>query len=225
MNRNQPPPQTPDMLRDDALLMQLADGELDPETEAAVLAQLEGSLAAQRKLASLEALGAFVKETTEGDARADGIVDAVMAAIEADEAQAAGDDSREPASQEPSVAAPRRDVPRARPANDNARSIFAIAGLAAAAAAALFLWSKTEPEEPTFAAAPLPEAPLVAPLAAKLDGSAAPTTNTPTNAAEPEAGVEVASVEFGSNQGSVFYVPGDGAATAVVWINDGGEDP
>jgi negative regulator of sigma E activity len=226
VNINEPSPHLPDDVIDDVRLMQLADGELDAETEAALLAQLEGSLDAQRKLASLEVVGSYLRDAVDGDDRADGIAAAVMAALDAESSHT----ERERAPIERPLAEPHRPLrsqPRREAANDNSRSIFAIAGLAAAAAAALFLWSKTEPAEPTFASSPLPEAPLVSELATKLDASAAPfgAPAEVETVGEAEAGVEVASVEFGSHQGSVFYVPGDGTATAVVWINDAGDDP
>lgn len=204
----------------DELLMQYADGELDPASESEILKRLEGSAVAQRKLASIVAIGSFVRASTENDSRGDGIAASVMAAI--------ADDHRVD-SEEPSK--PRFDrLPRddaRRPANDNSRGIFAIAGIAAAAAAALFVWSKDVPVDDELAsAAPVPEAPLMTAMGARLDAGAAPTASASleTEGEDGEMAVEVASVEFGTQLGSVFYVPGDGAATAVVWINDVGED-
>lgn len=218
------------MTLDDARLMMLLDGELDGEERAELERLLQASPEAVAKRASLEVLGDLLRERVELDTRADGIADAVMASLEAElprrsEERGASDSQR----RSTATARTAADAPRpARAANDNARSIFAIAGLAAAAAAALFVWGRTQPTDAGLALAPLSDAPLVAEMPPRLEATAA-TTETrgaePTSDAALEvASVEVASVEFGSRAGSVFYVPGDGAGTAVVWINDAGEE-
>ena len=218
------PPTHSDEL-DDVLLMRLHDGDLSGEEEEAVRARLEGSSAAQRKLGSLKELGDVLRTGEGRAARLDGLADAVMAAIDA------GDEAARPAALGPAVHAERRtrrESPET-PGNDNARSIFAVAGLAAAAAAALFVWGRTETADLDLVRAPIPEAPLAAEMPTTLaQASASEEAGAEAETAElapGETGVEVASVEFGSQQGSVFYVPGNGAATAVVWINDAGDEP
>lgn len=222
-------------LLEDDRLMRLYDGELDPEQEAELLGLLDAAIEpraieAHRKLATMTAIGSMLREQAEADSRGDGIADAVMAALEGvDGSVGRGVDS----SKSSSDGAPMAKVdslPRvepqgplgARPANDNSRSIFAVAGLAAAAAAALFVWGRTQPIDAGLAVAPLAEAPMVAELSARVEPA-------PQGAASPagddgDAGVEVAAVDLGSHDGSVFYVRGEDSATAVVWINDAGDD-
>jgi hypothetical protein len=67
--------------------------------------------------------------------------------------------------------------------------------------------------------------PIAAEMPARMDASPEPST-TANVQGDSEAGVEVASVDFGSQAGSVFYVTGDdnAAMTTVVWINDAGGD-
>jgi anti-sigma factor RsiW len=207
---------------DDVLLMRLIDGDLDPTEKTEVRSRLEASPAAERKLASLLAVGEALRaealraETDNADPRIDAIADAVMASL-ADEPH----DSEEADTRQKRRTQHRHE---ATAANDNARSIFAVAGLATAAAAALFVWGRSETAELDLVKAPVPEAPLVAEMSAGL-AVPAPAASESSGLAPGETGVEVASVEFGSEQGSVFYVPGDGAATAVVWINDSGDEP
>jgi len=217
---NDIPRAEPDDL-DDVLLMRFMDGELEPQEAAAVRLRLEASPLAQQKLASLVAVGDVLRADAERaeagltDARVDGIADAVMASLE--------ENVREASEPAPQPTWRHRAPLESAPANDNARSIFAVAGLAAAAAAALFVWGRGETADLDLVKAPAPEAPLVAEMSAGL-AVPAPATSEPSGVAPGETGVEVASVEFGSEEGSVFYVPGDGAATAVVWINDSGDE-
>lgn len=116
-------------------------------------------------------------------------------------------------------------------ANDNGRFILGLAGVAAAAAAALFFWGRA------------PEAGPVAQTSAATTVEA-PTTNTPKPAVtvaekaaplknpvaavleeERPPPVEVASVDFGKRTGAIYYMAGDtketqGETTTVVWVAD-----
>ncbi len=121
-------------------------------------------------------------------------------------------------------------APRAAPANDNSRRIFAALGtLAVAAAAALALWSRSGPS-PT-------EPVKSAPVAAITAMSTSPGTSPAPASTEPEIdaaglaadvdaehGVEVAAVDFGAHMGSIFYVPSGAIeakrVTTVVWLAD-----
>ena len=112
--------------------------------------------------------------------------------------------------------------PSKRTANDNARTIWALAAVAVAAAAAFMIWGKTEagpvanPQRPvTTQGVPDPTVEVMG----NLPPDAPPTPDT-----EVAGGVEVATVDFGKAQGSVFYVPGSaGETTTVVWLAD--EEP
>jgi anti-sigma factor RsiW len=198
----------------DWALMRHLDGELDPDRAKELDALLAGDETARDKAAGLALVAELLRERVDADARADGIVDAVMARLD----EAPSDESEA----EPVKAAPSSGrVATDRPANDNARIIFTLATAAAAVAAGLFFWGTTEPDdgvalappaEPPAELAPLPTFAEEAPATAEVEAEEAP---------QP---VEVAAVDFGSQSGSVFYVSGQNAATAVVWVT-GGEEP
>jgi hypothetical protein len=193
--------------------MRLYDGDLDAAEMERLEAALHEDEQARGKLASIAAIGTLLREKAEADTRGDGIADLVMAKLDSDDHQTGKSSSES-------------KVHRlaARPANDNARNIFGVAMLAAAAAAALFVWGRTQPGESESAklSAPLP-------VAAEMPSRIEPSVpSAPAAQAKmEEVGVEIASVDFGTRQGSVFYVAGDDAAasTTVVWIDDtsGGE--
>jgi hypothetical protein len=114
-------------------------------------------------------------------------------------------------------------------ANDNGRFIFGVAAIAAVAAAAMFFWGRsTGPSTAENLPAALPpatEQAAQAPTALEPLGALPPATATSSDRveAEPESsGVEVASVDFGSRSGAIYYVSGasQGATTAVVWLSD-----
>ncbi len=197
----------------DLELMQHFDGEHDDP--AAVRAWLEADADARDKLASLAIAAAVVREQIDRDPRADGVADAVMAAIEAEDAPASREREK--------VALPGT----AAPANDNSRVIYIVATAAAAIAAGLFLWGRTAPdhelaEQQSAASSRSGPTSLVdeaaPPPAARADRAV-------DAASEDDAlGVEIAAVDFGSHSGSVFYVSGArSGATAVVWVTDVGE--
>jgi len=188
----------------DLALMQWYDGELTDAPE------LSGDLEAKRE--TMELVGAMLRVSIEDDARGAGIADAVMGRL---------DEAPQPAEV--------LELPQGtKPVNDNARIIYGLAGLAAAAAVGLFFWgSNTPSQEPTVAQAPVASE---APAELTADDAPRPPEAHPADLppltaqvdAEEEAqpAVEVASVDFGRHQGSVFYVGGQNAQTAVVWVND-----
>jgi hypothetical protein len=197
----------------DLELMAYHDGELDDARAREVEDFLaDDSLAAddaRAKLAGLALVGAMMREQIDGDARADAVADEVMAALDGDIDAKLGK---------------RPKLDGAPPANDNAGRLYMLAVAAAAVAAGLFVWGKTAPDEtvaldrtgPTSIAIEAP------PPAPSIDGERASASSD-----EDEAlGVEIAAVDFGSQSGSVFYVPGGArGATAVVWVTDMGEQP
>ncbi|MEJ7730060.1 MAG: hypothetical protein WKG00_12670 [Polyangiaceae bacterium] len=109
--------------------------------------------------------------------------------------------------------------PSRRTANDNARTIWALTAVAVAAAAAFMIWGKAgdgpvaDPTRPSTSQ--LPVDPTV-----ELVGNPPPDLPT-TPDTDVVGGVEVATIDFGSTHGSVFYVPGSGGeTTTVVWLAD-----
>ncbi len=219
----------------DERLMMFLDDELGAEELAELELELESIPELQRKLVSLEVLGAVLRHNVERDARADGLADAVMAAIDAEDAVKIHEKvsviaaERGEGGQAQQQRSPRREQPRSATvsANDNAKGGFVIAALAVAAAVALFAWGRTVPTERSPAVAALPETRVLGEAPA---GAAAALMTSPLKDQEQaknstmEPGVEVASVEFGSRAGSVFYVPGEGTGTTVIWINDTGDE-
>jgi negative regulator of sigma E activity len=218
----------------DLELMQYADGELDEERSRAVARHLEEDAQARAKLKGLDLTGELVRHLSEQRAEGADFADAVMARIEAgdvpeddDVPDAAPEPNDLDAVEEPEPEArePRRSArvgPVAAPANDNARRIFGLAAIAAAVAAGLFLWGRTEPPVAERDASTTPT--VVVPI--ETAEPAPETTATAVAKLEPimqDPGVEVASVEFGSANGAVFYVPSDDASeppTTVVWVTD-----
>lgn len=122
-----------------------------------------------------------------------------------------------------------------KPANDNARLIFGLAGLAAAAAIALGMWGRGAPPlrgpadaDSKVAAAEAASEPE-ADVAARNDAArnAAPLQIESNKKAPPPVqdgtpAVAVASVDFGTKTGAVYYVPSDsaGPTTTVVWVSE-----
>jgi hypothetical protein len=213
----------------DLELMLYADGELDEERRAAVEAFLARSAAGSAKLSALNFVSGIVRDDAlAAAAQADDIADAVMAKLTANGAGAASTIHASPIMAPVATGAP-LPAPRAKAANDNARGIFAIAAIAVAAAAGLFIWGRMDTssgtsEHPIAAMTSTPEQ-LPAPPAPVKAAEATPSAD-----AEDEHGVEVAAVDFGARMGTIFYVPTGSAAsnatTTVVWLNDdaaGGE--
>jgi hypothetical protein len=112
-------------------------------------------------------------------------------------------------------------------ANDNSRSIFTLAALAVAAAAAMMIWGRmgAEPTQSADVSTPsvTKEAPAE-PAPAEQPKPPAEPSEPQAAESEPEHGVEVAAVDFGAHMGTIFYVPTGATAssstTTVVWVDD-----
>ena len=227
MSRNQPhaaaeSPAPPSDLE----LMLYADGELEEPRLAEVEAYLSRPGPARTKIRALDLASALVRESA--PAPADGLTDAIMARI-----QAEGAAQPAPVKLATVHALPvRATLPRSasKPANDGSRGIFTLAAVAFAAAAGLMLWGKAHlAQDPQAHLRPIPaQTPAQTSAVARVEP---PAPARPVDAAEDDDhGVEVASVNFGSRTGSIFYVPkgvaASNATTTVVWLNDdaaGGE--
>jgi hypothetical protein len=204
------------------------------------------------KLAGIEVTGAALRERAAASTLADGIADAVMARIQ-QETKEKTDEGKNGAAPAGSVAvkaapiengaaggephvlreiaggaqkAPARASFEKRPANDNARGIFTLAALAAAAAAALMVWGRMEGEPPramTTAQPPTESVAVQVPAPAPPPPSAERESGSE---GEANPGVEVAAVDFGARMGTIFYIPTDSSATSamttVVWLSDDG---
>jgi hypothetical protein len=176
-------------------LMLYADGELEGERLAEVEAWLQGDAVARGKLSALGLVSRVVREhALDGASRAADLADAVMHRLDG-EASVPQTPPVQPVAIKPSV--------EPAVANDNGRRFFFVAAALVAVAAASLLWLRpapgpvATPQSPSAAVAP-PEADL-------------------------EHGVEVASVDFGSATGAVFYVPNGTSpsdTTTVVWLSD-----
>lgn len=229
------------------------------EVEAFLAVSSEGQLAAEGKLLGLAGVGRVLREdiVTAPRFQVD-LTSAIMAGVERErakesssQASSAIEKAQPKKSVEPKKSAENGDakaelgrkskvVPltspeseSARPAaaNDNGRFILGLAGVAAAAAAALFFWGRAPESGPVAqstaadtaevatAASPKPAvtvaekaAPLKNPVAAVLEDERPPP-------------VEVASVDFGKRTGAIYYMAGDtketqGETTTVVWVAD-----
>ncbi len=208
----------------DLELMMFHDGELDEarhrEVEAYLRAEGNTDKVSAGKLAGLGLLSSLIVESQIPVARAqekqaDSIASLVLEGLD--------QPSEKPALRD----TPKLDVP---PANDNnGRFIMVLAGLAAAAAAALFVWGRSAPPEAPSAAidtaVEVPAEAVVTPVPAEtvaVAPSSLASAVVPAQVEESEPSVEVASVDFGAASGAVYYVPGDsaGQTTAVVWLKD-----
>src|SRR5581483_10676591 len=138
----------------DLELMMLADGELDDERRLEIEALLAEDAPRRSKLRALGLTGELLREGASGmsTAKADGIADAVMAAIAAAPATPVHPVQKE-------AAAPPSSR---RAANDNARVIWFLAAAAAAVAAGFAFWGRAPEQQPTASfttGAPATEAP------------------------------------------------------------------
>jgi hypothetical protein len=212
----------------DRELMRYLDGDLDEAPRLEMERALESDPDARAKLAGMALAGDLLREQVDADDRGDSIVDAVMAKLDATDAGATkeAEKASEVAAEVAPDVVPFRKMP-AKPANDNARTIWAVTGLAAAAAAALFFWGKTEPDR-DLAVAPPPATqqaePPVAPPPEEAHASAEAREQADAEEAEEDR-IEVAAVDFGDRSGSVFYTSAGSrtGSSAVVWVNDGGK--
>jgi hypothetical protein len=193
----------------DLELMLYADGELDEARIVVVEAWLAADRGARSKLAALDLVGSVLRERAHEPPAID-VADAVMARIAA------------------APAKPERPDLAARAANDNARIFYALAAVVMGVAAAFLLWTRS----------PTHHGPVARNAAAHHAGARHADAHNPGSVPEvpgtepdsvdivepePEHGVEVSAVHFGSANGAVFYVPSGGPAsstTAVVWLSD-----
>jgi hypothetical protein len=208
--------------------MQLLDGELDEARHREVASWLAADGEMPAKLETMALVGDVLRAEVDRDERADAVADAVMAKLV----------EEPPVKQEAevvSLASRRlRHYAKAEPANQNARSIFWLAGIAAAVAFGLFFWSRAGLDRVDVASGPADGVASTASVAAldPADSSLDPKWITAGPAAvaeveeEPGHAVEVAAVDFGSHTGSVFYVSAGhsvaATTTAVVWVTDSG---
>jgi hypothetical protein len=215
----------------DLELMMFHDGELDEARQREVEAYLRAEGGAEKtgsaKLAGLGLLSELVIESQTvvqraQEKQADSVAALVLAKLDEERAF---EGSKVPLRE--SAPTPKLDR-EVTAANDNGRFIMALAGLAAAAAAALFVWGRSStPEVPTAAIDPVEAPAEVAPAPVETVAIVpAPTTTasaaTPVVEQDSEPSVEVASVDFSAASGAVYYVPSDsaGQTTAVVWLKD-----
>lgn len=199
----------------DEELMQFFDGEFDGEREEQIANWIECHQDARDKLIGLDIIGDVLREQAAADERGD-VADDVMTAIDdgtADSDSAVGADV---------IKLPRNDLESVAPAagkaaNDNSRTIYALAGIAAAVAAGMFLWGRAATTTGPLAdlAPPGTEAPAVIKV---LDEPPAPPSADPVAEAQDNSPVEVAAVDWGNQMGQVFEVGESGAV--VVWVND-----
>jgi hypothetical protein len=220
----------------DEELMCFLDGELDEARTGEIAAALARDAELRAKLAGLELGGELLREQVDGDARADGISDAVMATLATLEAEAQSDaEAKVVHARFGEKRAKRRlgSFIRSEPANDNPRSVLLMAALAAAVAVGLFVWSRAGLRDlPVSHGGPDHRVAVPATALAWEPGASAaepkwlsPAPSEPTvKAEEPAAAVEVAAVDFGSHTGTVFYVSTGSTeastTTAVVWVTD-----
>lgn len=184
----------------DTELMMLMDGELDPAREREVRQFVLSNQRAQETLVMLQELSSGVQSWANDCSKGDSanVLDGVMARIGQE--------------QQGSVHPIRPKKSKLVPLL-GAASVAGAATLALAAGLTLWLIPKKSLPTPTTPFAAVTLAPTVEPTAV---ASLARTVVT-----DPALGVVVDAVDFGSQQGSVFYVSSDtGTTTAVVWMAD-----
>jgi anti-sigma factor RsiW len=209
----------------DEELMQWLDAELGEPRRDEVTSWLEAEEELRSKLAAMGTVGDLLRDGVDGDERGDAIADAVMAKLVTEP-----DKTRD--AEVVSLGSRRfRHYGHAEPANQNARTIFWMAGVAAAVAFGLFFWSRMGIQELSVASGTSERSGDARSSAevAPGDSSLEPKWISSGPAAaerEEDSGpaVEVAAVDFGSHSGSVFYVSAGhgelGATTAVVWVTE-----
>jgi hypothetical protein len=217
-------------------LMLYLDGELSADRHEEVRCAIARDKVLRNKLSALEITSSIIRERAVDAAANIDFTDSVMAKIMASDAAVSLDErDAAPIVDQPKESSPEQAQPvrleklgaQTRASNDNARGIFALVALAVAAAASFLVWGRLAPNPSTAATAPIAMVTTqeVAPAKPPVELPAAPA-----NEAEPEAiddqemGVEVASVDFGSQVGAIFYVPTEAATskhtTTVVWLTD-----
>lgn len=213
-------------------LMLFHDGELEEPRRSEVATWLEQSQVGRGKLAGLGLGGELLRESALAKASSFDIADVVMKQVGSANAQSAAVQPAKVielrkaggrAGQQAGVPAGGQDKPAER--QDGGRLLLPLTALAAAAAVALFVWGKYGTDETPVARTQTTEqAEPVQPLPSSK--TAAPPSSAPLFAQasddESEPSVQVASVDFGSRTGAVYYVGGasQGATTTVVWVTE-----
>lgn len=217
-------------------LMLYLDGELSADRHDEVRRALTRDKALRSKLSALEVTSTIIRERAVDAAANIDLTDSVMAKILAGDAAVSLDkrdiapvldlDQSEDSSTHPAEQVRLEKLgARSQPSNDNARSIFALVALAVAAAASFMVWGRLAPNPSTTAPVAMVTTQEVAPAKPPAELPMQPAiAPEPETVEEPEVGVEVAAVDFGSKVGTVFYVPTEAAAsthtTTVVWLTD-----
>jgi hypothetical protein len=207
----------------DLELMLFADGELDEPRREQIEEFLLSNAAARDKMAALRVVGAFVGGQADD---APSFADAIMARIDQEgPAATARPDNVIPLHGRRAPSPKSERAPASGLFGRTSRAVYYFAAVAVAAAAAMTLWIRVDPQM-----AALPPTTAIVPMSPAAPGAAAALAVEPAAVAalDPEVGVEVAAVDFGTRSGTVFYVQGDdaapGATTTVVWVNDSGEE-
>lgn len=186
-------------------LMRYVDGEVDAEEAELVERWLAESAEARALLRDIEALGDGVRAIAEERGSAgDSIVESVMARV---------------ANQGPVSRTRVRAIPVA--STKKARRIGAAVpaiGLALAAAAAVVVYLRPHPS-PVSAVRDRPSAAL-APEPFSMTSSSGPAELA---VAEPESGASIESIDFGTQNGTIFIVASGPNSTPVVWLMDDGD--
>ena len=209
----------------DLELMLFHDGELEEPRRSEVASWLEQSTVGRGKLAGLGLGGQLVHESAMARAAAFDITDAVMRQVGGPQPQPAKVIELRP-KQEEKAQRGLEDAARQGGAErqDGGRLLLPLTLVAAAAAVALFVWGKSGTDDtPVARTQPTEQAEPVQPLPSTKSSalSTAPLfAQAPDQDAEPS--VQVASVDFGSRTGAVYYVDGasKGATTTVVWVTE-----
>lgn len=214
-------------------LMLYLDGELSAQRHDEVRRAVTQDKVLRNKLAALELSSTLVRERALDAAANIDFADAVMARILSADAVVALDARDAAPETNPSSEdklAPVRLEKLGAPAaasNDNARRVFALVALAVAAAASFMIWGRLAPNPGTMPSEPVAmvTTPEIVRPTPPVEMPAAPANEADTAVDEElEPGVEVASVDFGSQVGTIFYVPTEAATskhtTTVVWLTD-----
>lgn len=214
-------------------LMLYLDGELSAQRHDEVRRAVTQDKVLRNKLAALELSSTIVRERALDAAANIDFADSVMARILSADAvvaldarDAAPETNATPGDKPAPVRLEKLGAPPAA-SNDNARRVFALVALAVAAAASFMIWGRLAPNPAAMSNEPVAMAttPEIVRPTPPVEMPAAPANEAETEADEDqEPGVEVASVDFGSQVGTIFYVLTEAATskhtTTVVWLTD-----
>lgn len=214
-------------------LMLYLDGELSAQRHDEVRRAVTQDKVLRNKLAALELSSTLVRERALDAAANIDFADAVMArilsadAVVALDARDAAPETNPTSEDKPAPVRLEKLGAPAEASNDNARRVFALVALAVAAAASFMIWGRLAPNPATMVNEPVAmvTTPEIVRPTPPVEMPAAPANEADTEADEDlEPGVEVASVDFGSQVGTIFYVPTEAATskhtTTVVWLTD-----